>query len=152
MVGGPAAPRLLDEVRRVLRLKHYSIRTETVYAGWIRRFILANGKRHPRDMGEAEVEGFLSQLAVQGKVAATTQNQALAALLFLYKQVLGIDLPWMEGVVRAKRSQHVPTVLSRDEVTRVLARMDGRPWLLASLLYGTGMLELNDAYIAGELT
>ncbi|MFC5437235.1 integron integrase [Rhodanobacter umsongensis] len=139
MVGGSAAPRLMDEVRRVLRLKHYSMRTETVYVGWIRRFILANGKRHPRDMGEAEVEGFLSHLAVQGKVAAATQNQALAALLFLYKQVLGIDLPWMEGVVRAKRSQHVPTVLSRDEITRVLARMDGRPWLLASLLYGTGM-------------
>jgi integron integrase len=139
MVGGSPAPRLLDEVRRVLRLKHYSIRTEAVYVAWIRRFILANGRRHPRDMGEAEVEGFLSQLAVQGKVAATTQNQALAALLFLYKQVLGIELPWMEGVVRAKRSQHVPTVLSRDEITRVLARMDGRPWLLASLLYGTGM-------------
>jgi len=139
MVGGPSAPRLLDEVRRVLRLKHYSIRTETVYVAWVRRFILANGKRHPRDMGEAEVEGFLSGLAVQGKVAATTQNQALAALLFLYKQVLGIELPWMEGVVRAKRSQRVPTVLSRDEITRVLARMDGRPWLLASLLYGTGM-------------
>jgi integron integrase len=139
MVGGPSAPRLLDEVRRVLRLKHYSIRTEMVYVGWIRRFILANGKRHPRDMGGVEVEGFLSELAVQGKVAATTQNQALAALLFLYKQVLGIELPWMEGVVRAKRSQRVPTVLSRDEITRVLARMDGRPWLLASLLYGTGM-------------
>ena len=139
MAGGAAAPRLLDEVRRVLRLKHYSLRTETVYVAWIRRFILANGKRHPRDMSEAEVEGFLSQLAVQGNVAATTQNQALAALLFLYKQVLGIDLPWMEGVVRAKRSQHVPTVLSREEITRTLARMDGRPWLLASLLYGTGM-------------
>ncbi|EIL89190.1 integron integrase [Rhodanobacter spathiphylli] len=139
MVSGPSAPRLMDEVRRVLRLKHYSIRTEGVYVGWIRRFILANGKRHPRDMGEAEVEGFLSALAVQGKVAAATQNQALAALLFLYKQVLNIELPWMEGVVRAKRPQRVPVVLSRDEVTRVLARMDGRPWLLASLLYGTGM-------------
>ncbi|KAA0071137.1 integron integrase [Rhodanobacter sp. T12-5] len=138
-VGGSPAPRLMDEVRRVLRLKHYSKRTEMVYVAWIRRFILANGKRHPREMGEAEVEGFLSQLAVQGKVAAATQNQALAALLFLYKQVLGIELPWMEGVVRAKRSQRVPTVLSRDEITRVLARMDGRAWLLASLLYGTGM-------------
>lgn len=139
MVGGSPAPRLMDEVRRVLRLKHYAMRTETVYVAWIRRFILTNGKRHPRDMGGAEVEGFLSQLAVQGKVAAATQNQALAALLFLYKQVLGIDLPWMEGVVRAKRPQRVPTVLSRDETTRVLARMDGRAWLLASLLYGTGM-------------
>ncbi len=139
MVSGPSAPRLLDEVRRVLRLKHYSLRTGTVYVAWVRRFILANGKRHPRDMGEAEVEKFLSGLAVQGKVAAATQNQALAALLFLYKQVLGIELPWMEGVVRAKRSQRVPTVLSRDEITQVLARMDGRSWLLASLLYGTGM-------------
>jgi hypothetical protein len=111
VVGSPA-PRLLDELRRVLRLKHYSIRTETVYVGWVRRFILANDKRHPRDRGEAEVEMFLSDLAVNGKVAAATQNQALAALLFLYKRVLGIDLPWMEGVVRTKRSQRVPTVLS----------------------------------------
>lgn len=139
MVGETSAPRLLDEVRRVLRLKHYSSRTETTYVAWIRRFILANDKRHPRDMGEAEVERFLSALAVEGKVAAATQNQALAALLFLYKQVLLIDLPWMEGVVRAKRSIHVPTVLSREEITRVLGRMEGRPWLLASLLYGTGM-------------
>jgi integron integrase len=139
MAGGAGAPRLMDEVRRVLRVRHYSIRTEGFYVAWIRRFILANGKRHPRDMGEAEVEGFLSQLAVQGKVAAATQNQALAALLLLWKQVPAIELPRMEGVVRARRSQHVPTVLSRDEVTRVLARMDGRPWLLASLLYGTGM-------------
>jgi integron integrase len=139
MVGGSPAPRLMDEVRRVLRLKHYAMRTETVYVAWIRRFILANGKRHPRDMGEAEVEGFLSQLAVQGKVAASTQNQALAALLFLYRQVLGIELPWMDGMVRAKRSLRVPTVLSREEITRMLARMDGRAWLLASLLYGTGM-------------
>jgi integron integrase len=139
MVGDTPAPRLLDEVRRVLRLKHYSLRTETTYVAWIRRFILTNDKRHPRDMGEAEVERFLSALAVEGKVAAATQNQALAALLFLYKQVLLIDLPWMEGVVRAKRSMHVPTVLSREEITRVLGRMEGRPWLLASLLYGTGM-------------
>ena len=139
MVGGTPAPRLLDEVRRVLRVKHYSLRTEVVYVGWIRRFILANDKRHPHDMGGAEVEGFLSQLAVQGKVAASTQNQALSALLFLYRNVLGIELPWMEGVIRAKRPQRVPTVLSREEVTRVLTRMDGRPWLLASLLYGTGM-------------
>ncbi len=108
MEDGARAPRLLDEVRRVLRLKHYSVRTETVYVGWIRRFILANGKRHPRDMGGAEVEGFLSQLAVQGKVASNTQNQALSALLFLYRNVLGIELPWMDGMTRAKRSQRVP--------------------------------------------
>ena len=139
IVGGTPAPRLLDEVRRVLRLKHYSVRTEAIYVQWIRRFILANGKRHPRDMGEIEVEGFLSKLAVEGKVAAATQNQALSALLFLYKQVLGLELTWMEGVVRAKRSQRVPTVLSREEIVNVLGRMEGRPWLLASLLYGTGM-------------
>lgn len=139
MAGGASAPRLLDEVRRVLRLKHYSLRTEAIYVQWIRRFILANGKRHPRDMGEMEVEAFLSNLAVAGKVAAATQNQALAAVLFLYKQVLGIELAWMEGVVRAKRSQRVPTVLSREEITHILGRMEGRPWLLASLLYGTGM-------------
>ena len=136
---GPPVPRLLDEVRRHIRVKHYSLRTEATYSGWIKRFILANGKRHPREMGAAEVEAFLSMLAVKGNVAASTQNQALSALLFLYRIVLGVDLPWMESVVRAKRSQHVPTVLSRDEVQRLLAHMDGRTWLLASLLYGTGM-------------
>jgi integron integrase len=130
---------LFAEVRRVLRLKHYSLRTEEVYLGWIRRFVLAHGRRHPRELGAPEVEGFLSGLAVQGKVSASTQNQALSALLFLYRQVLGIELPWLDGVVRAKRPQRLPTVLSREEVTRVLACMEGRTWLLASLLYGTGM-------------
>ena len=133
------APRLLDEVRRHLRVKHYSLSTEVIYIGWIKRFIFANKKRHPRDMGAAEVEGFLSMLAVKGQVAASTQNQALSALLFLYRVVLGVELPWMENVVRAKRPQRVPTVLSREETTRLLAHMEGRPWLLASLLYGTGM-------------
>jgi integron integrase len=132
-------PRLFDEVRRRLRLKHYSLSTERVYLQWIRRFILANGKRHPRDMGGPEVERFLSALAVVGNVAASTQNQALAALLFLYREVLRIELPWMENVVRAKRPQRVPTVLSREEIQRLLAAMEGRPWLLTSLLYGTGM-------------
>ena len=122
-----------------MRVKHYSLRTEKIYIGWIRRFILANAKRHPREMGAAEVEAFLSLLAVQGKVAASTQNQALSALLFLYRVVLGIQLPWMEGVVRAKRSKRVPTVLSQDEARSLLAHMEGRPQLLASLLYGTGM-------------
>jgi integron integrase len=137
--GEPPVPRLLDEVRRHIRVKHYSLRTEATYIGWIKRFILANDKRHPREMGAAEVEGFLSMLAVKGNVAASTQNQALSALLFLYRVVLGVELPWMESVVRAKRSQHVPTVLSREEVQRLLAQMEGRTWLLASLLYGTGM-------------
>ncbi len=132
-------PRLFDEVRRCLRVKHYSLRTEKVYWGWIRRFILANGKRHPRDLGAPEVEHFLSGLAVHGNVAANTQNQALSALLFLYRQVLHIDLPWMESVVRAKRPQRLPTVLAREEVQQLLAQMDGRSGLLASLLYGTGL-------------
>lgn len=136
---GAPAPRLLDEVRRHLRVKHYSLRTEAIYLGWIKRFILANGKRHPREMGAAEVERFLSMLAVKRRVAASTQNQALSAILFLYRVVLEIDLPWMENVVRAKRSHRVPTVLSQDEARRLLAAMEGRPWLLASLLYGTGM-------------
>ncbi|HEY8585499.1 MAG TPA: integron integrase [Rhodanobacter sp.] len=138
-VTGAKTPRLLDQVRARLRVKHYSIRTEQAYVGWIRRFILASGKRHPRDMGVAEVEAFLSGLAVHGKVAAGTQNQALSALLFLYREVLSVELPWMGSVVRAKRPQRVPVVLSRDEVNRLLAMMDGRFGLMASLLYGSGM-------------
>ena len=133
------APRLMDEVRRHLRLKHYSLRTEKVYVAWIRRFILSSGKRHPRTMGATEVEQFLSDLAVRGGVAAGTQNRALSALLFLYRVVLSIDLPWLDNVVRAKRPQRLPVVLSQNEVQRLLAAMDGRPWLIASLLYGTGM-------------
>lgn len=133
------ALRLFDEVRRHMRLKHYSLRTERAYLGWIRRFILVHDRRSPREMGGAEVEAFLSTLAVEGQVAAGTQNQALSALLFLYRVVLGVELPWMENVVRAKRPRRVPTVLSQDEVRRLLASMQGRAWLLASLLYGTGM-------------
>jgi integron integrase len=134
-----AGPRLMDEVRRKLRYKHYSLRTEQAYLGWIRRFIVACGLRHPRELGGGDVEVFLSRLATLGNVAAGTQNQALSAILFLYREVLRIDLPWMEGVVRAKRTRRVPTVLSPDEVRRLLAAMDGRSWLLASLLYGSGM-------------
>ena len=133
------APRLLDDVRRRMRLKHYSLRTEQAYLGWIRRFILANGKQHPRGLGAAEVEAFLTSLATEGGVAAGTQNQALSAILFLYREVLRIDLPWLNNVVRAKRPRRLPVVLSKDEVSRLLAVMDGRTWLLASLLYGTGM-------------
>ncbi|MCR6661689.1 MAG: integron integrase [Luteimonas sp.] len=130
---------LLDEVRERMRVKHYSLRTERAYAGWIWRFIEANGRRHPRHLGGAEVEAFLTTLAVRGKVAASTQNQALAALLFLYRDVLRLQLPWMEEVVRAKRAPKVPTVLSMEEVRRLLSCMEGRTGLLASLLYGTGM-------------
>lgn len=115
------APRLFDEITRVLRVKRYALRTEQAYTAWIRRFILFHGKRHPRDMGGAEVEAFLSDLAVRGNVAAGTQNQALSAILFLYREVLALELPWLNTVVRAKRPQRVPTVLGRDEVTRLLA-------------------------------
>lgn len=134
------SPRLLDEVRRHARLRHYSIRTEQAYVGWIRRFILANGKRHPRTLGAAEVEAFLSMLATEGNVAASTQNQALSALLFLYREVLDIDLPWMENIVRAKRPRRLPVVLSPAEVAALLSVMpEGTPELMARLLYGTGM-------------
>lgn len=137
--GSRHGPSLFDEVRRRLRLRHYSMYTEKAYLGWIRRFIVANGKRHPRELGGADVERFLSALAVDAGVSASTQSQALAALLFLYRQVLDIELPWMEGVVRAKVPRRLPNVLAVNEVQRLLAGMDGRPWLLASLLYGTGM-------------
>lgn len=129
----------MDDVRLRLRARHYSLRTERAYVGWIRRFILANGKRHPREMGGPEVELFLSRLASEGNVAASTQNQALAALLFLYREVLRVQLPWMEDVVRAKKPRKLPSVLSQEESRRILLRMDGVCWLLASLLYGTGM-------------
>lgn len=137
-------PRLLDAVRRRLRVRHYSLRTEQAYLGWIRRFILAHGKRHPADMGQREVEAFLSNLAVRARVSASTQNQALAALLFLYRDVLGQELPWLDKVVRAKKPERLPTVLSVAEVHSLLAALDGRSWLLASLLYGTGM-RINEA-------
>lgn len=132
-------PRLLDQVRARCRRLNYSVRTERAYLGWIRRFVLANGKRHPRDLGAQEIETFLTDLAVRGNVAASTQNQALSALLFLYREVLGLDLPWMEGVTRAKRPQRLPVVLSRAEVERLLTMIDGEVWLMAALLYGTGM-------------
>ena len=137
--GTSPPPRLLDAVTERLRVRHYSLRTERAYIAWIRRFILANDKRHPRELGVIEVEAFLTSLAVQGNVTPSTQNQALSALLFLYREVLGIDLPWMENVVRAKRPRKLPTVLSRAEVQRLLAHLDGRNWLLASVLYGTGL-------------
>ena len=132
-------PKLLDQVRQQIRLRNYSIRTERVYAEWIKRFIRFHAYRHPAEMGAAEIETYLSHLAVKRDVSASTQNQALAALLFLYKQVLKQDLPWLDNVVRAKRPQHMPVVLTRDEVQRVLARLSGVPWLVASLLYGAGL-------------
>ena len=132
-------PRLLDQMRETLRVRHYSLRTEQAYIHWTKRFIYFHGKQHPRELGPREVEAFLTSLAVDGGVSASTQGQALAALLFLYKQVLGIELPWLDEVVRAKRPQRVPTVLSVDEVARVLRCLDGVHALMANLLYGTGM-------------
>ena len=140
--GGPASPgppRLLEQIRIRCRTKHYSIRTERAYVGWARRFILANNRRHPRELGLAEVEAFLSALAVRDDVAASTQNQALSALLFLYKEVLGVDLPWVGSVTRAKRPKRLPVVLTSAEVRSLLALIDGQAGLMASLLYGAGM-------------
>jgi integron integrase len=132
-------PKLLDQVRDRIRVKHYSIRTETQYVQWIKRFILFHGKRHPSELGAAEVEAFLTHLAVDGQVSASTQNQALSALLFLYKEVLAIDLPWLNNVVRAKQPKRLPVVLTRTEVREVLVRMNGVYGLMANMLYGTGM-------------
>lgn len=134
-----AKPRLLEQVHHCLRTLHYSYRTEQQYLAWIRQFILFNGKRHPADMGATEVESYLTHLAVDRRVAASTQNQALAAILFLYKKVLRIELPWLDGIVRAKRSRYLPVVLSQGEVRAVLACMQGQDWLIASLLYGGGL-------------
>jgi integron integrase len=133
------SPKLLDQVRDRIRVKHYSIRTETQYVQWIKRFILFNGKRHPRDMGAQEIEAFLTHLAVEGNVAAATQNQALSAILFLYREVLGMELPWLDKIVRAKRPQRLPVVLTKQEVRSVLEQMSGVYGLMAAMLYGTGM-------------
>ena len=135
----PARPvRLLDQVRRKLRLLHYAIRTEEAYVAWIRRFILFHGKRHPKELGNREVELFLTHLAVEGRVAASTQNQALAALLFLYQKVLEIELPQLDAV-RAKRPSRLPVVLSVGEVRDVLGRIDGVYRQMAELMYGSGL-------------
>ncbi len=132
-------PRFLEQVRHQLRMRHYSYRTEQQYLAWIRRYILHHGKRHPQTMGAAEVEAFLSYLAVDRNVAAATQSQALAALLFLYKHVLAVDLPWLDNIVRAKKPIRLPVVLSFSEVRAVLAQLDGAYRLIASLLYGAGL-------------
>ncbi len=135
----PAGPRLFDEIRRRLRVKHYSLRTEQAYLYWIRRYIKAHAPRHPRELGGVHVERFLSDLAQRHRVAASTQNQALAALLFLYREVLALDLPWMENVVRAKRAPRLPVVLSRAQTIALLNALSGREALMAGLLYGSGL-------------
>jgi integron integrase len=133
------SPRLLTLVHEVIRRKYFSRRTEQAYVHWIKRFIYFHGKRHPRDMGETEVTAFLNDLAATRNVAGGTQNQALSALLFLYKEVLGKDLAWLDGLVRAKRPPRLPTVLTRTEVEAILAQLTGVRWLIASLLYGAGL-------------
>lgn len=133
------APRLLDQVRIRIRARNHSSSTEKAYVQWIRRFILFHGKRHPAEMREDAIVQYLSFLATQRRVSASTQNQALSALLFLYREVLQIELAWMDGIVRAKRPAKLPVVLSRDEVASVLLHLRGVPWLMASLLYGSGL-------------
>jgi integron integrase len=132
-------PRLLEQVRDRIRARHLSYRTEKTYLYWIRRFIRFHKMRHPRDMAAPEIEEFLTSLAVVNKVSAATQNQALAGVLFLYRDVLEFDLPWLANVVRAKLPQHLPVVLTRQEVRKVMAHLRGTEWLIASLLYGSGM-------------
>jgi integron integrase len=131
--------RLLDRVRVSLRTRHYSIRTEKAYVGWIRRFIVFHGKRHPDTMGALEIGAFLSSLATESRVAASTQNQALAALLFLYQEVLGQSLPWMGDLVHAKRPAHVPVVLTPAEAVSLLAGLTGPTAVVGGLLYGAGL-------------
>jgi integron integrase len=132
-------PKLLDQVRDIIRRKHYSTRTEQAYIGWIKRFIIYHGKRHPREMSEEEVANFLTHLARDLNVAASTQNQALNALLFLYKEVLRHEIGWLEKVERAKKPPKLPVVLSRGEVKQVFAHLHGMPKLMAGLLYGSGL-------------
>lgn len=132
-------PKLLDQVRDAIRVKHYSMRTEEAYVHWIKRFIFFHEKRHPLHMGEPEVSKFLSYLAVEGKVSASTQNQALSALLFLYQEVLKQELGWINNVKRAKKPSHVPVVFTKEEAKAVLLRLEGTKWLMASLLYGAGL-------------
>src|SRR5258706_2792857 len=126
----PKPPRLLDQVRSHIRMRHYSIRTERTYVHWIKRFVVFHGKRHPREMGGVEVTDFLSALATDRNVAASTQNQALSALLFLYKEVLRVELPWLDDVRRAKKAKRLPTVLTHAEVRALLAHVEGTHGLM----------------------
>src|SRR4051794_17374278 len=139
----PPAPgkpkKLLDRVRDTMRLKHYSIRTERTYSEWIKRYIRYHDYRHPTEMAEQEVSDFLTHLARKGRVAAATQNQALSALLFLYKEVLKQEIGWLENVERAQKPVRLPVVLTRDEVHRLFAHLHGVPRLMAGLLYGSGL-------------
>ena len=138
-VESSAGPPLLTQVRRAIRLRHYSARTEEAYVWWVRRFVRFCGLRHPRELGEGDVTRFLSSLALDHRVAASTQNQALSALVFLYGEVLRSPVGWLTALVRAKRPARMPVVLTRDEVRAVLDRLPGVCWLVGAVLYGTGM-------------
>lgn len=132
-------PKLLDQVRHAIRTRHYSYMTEKAYVGWIKRFIFFHEKRHPAEMSEPEIAQFLSSLATDSKVSASTQNQALHALLFLYQEILQRKIGFVEGVIRAQRPKRLPVVLTREEVRKILGGMSGTPWLMATLLYGAGL-------------
>jgi len=131
--------KLLDQVRYVIRVKHFSIRTEESYVNWIRKFILFHNKRHPIEMGETDISQFLTYLAVKKRVAASTQNQALSAILFLYRDVLKKDIGWLDDLERAKRPAKLPVVFTKREVNDILIRLEGTKWLMANLLYGSGL-------------
>lgn len=133
------AKRLIDEARDVFRVLNYSYRTEVTYLKWIRRFIAYHGNRHPRELGQDEIERFLTELVVKHNVSSSTQNQALSAILFLYKKILKVDLPFLDGIERSRRPKRTPIVMSQAEVQRVLGCMSGKHWLMASLLYGSGL-------------
>jgi len=137
--GTAPQPPLMQRVRAMLRVGHYSHLTEKAYTGWIRRYILFHRKRHPLEMGVAEITEFLSDLAQRQKVSSPTQTQALSALLFLYRRVLGVELPWLDKIVRARKPARIPVVLTVHEVQVLLAQLDGVYWLIASLLYGSGL-------------
>ncbi|MDA3896875.1 MAG: phage integrase N-terminal SAM-like domain-containing protein [Desulfobacteraceae bacterium] len=132
-------PRLLDQVRDAIRLKHYSIRTEETYIGWIKRFIFFHNKRHPKDMGENEIKAFLTDLAVNKNVAASTQNQVFNALLFLYREVLKQDFGNFSDTVRAKKPKKLPVVFTKTEVKLIIDQLEGVKWLMAQLMYGSGL-------------
>jgi integron integrase len=132
-------PRLLDQVRDVIRCKHYSIRTEQTYLEWIKRFIYFNNRKHPKDLGTTHISAFLTHLAVQRKVAGSTQNQALCALVFLYKEIIKKDIGQLDDLIRAKRPSKLPVVFTREEVRAILIQLDGQRWLMGQLLYGAGL-------------
>lgn len=132
-------PKLLDVMQDKIRLKHYSIRTEQSYMQWVKRFIIYHNKRHPKDMGEKEITEFLTHLAARENVSSSTQNQALCAILFLYREVLQQDVGWLDDIERAKRPKRLPVVFTREEVRKILLRLEGTKWLMAGLLYGAGL-------------